>query len=89
MFGEILEERFALSGQTVKSLLVSEIKLGSHLEFLQYSFLFKDDLIYHFYQKLFMQVIKIRCLTNLMLEFAKKCRFRFFLKKTVKDTEIS
>lgn len=54
---EILERRFKVSGQIVKNLLITENNLERHFEFLTRIYLFKDDFMFFFHQRLFRQVI--------------------------------
>ncbi|RZC36219.1 Spc97 Spc98 domain containing protein [Asbolus verrucosus] len=53
VFGEILRERFTISGLMVKNLLIENYGLDKQFEFLNHIFLFNDDLIFPFYRRLF------------------------------------
>lgn len=61
---DILNRRFKTSGQIVKNLLLTENNLERHFEFLIRVYLFKDDFLFFFYQRLFRQVNTIKKQTN-------------------------
>lgn len=54
---DILDRRFKVSGQIVKNLLLTENNLERYFELLIRVYLFKDDFVFFFYQRLFRQVI--------------------------------
>lgn len=56
IFSEILYERYGMSGSIIKNLLKEEFGFEKHFEFLNFVFLFKDDIIFPFYSKLFKKV---------------------------------
>lgn len=55
VFRAILKRRFDASGRILKGLLYTENHLERHLEFLTRVYLFKDDFVFTFYQRLFRQ----------------------------------
>jgi hypothetical protein len=53
VLGQILKDRFTISGLMVKNLLIENYSLDKQFEFLSHIFLFWDDLIFPFYCRFF------------------------------------
>jgi hypothetical protein len=53
VLGQILKDRFTISGLMVKNLLIENYSLDKQFEFLNHIFLFWDDLIFPFYCRFF------------------------------------
>jgi hypothetical protein len=56
VLGQILKDRFTISGLMVKNLLIENYSLDKQFEFLSHIFLFWDDLIFPFYCRFFEKV---------------------------------
>jgi hypothetical protein len=56
VLGQILKDRFTISGLMVKNLLIENYSLDKQFEFLNHIFLFWDDLIFPFYCRFFEKV---------------------------------
>lgn len=80
-FSDILKERFSISGTMVKNVLVNEYNLENQITFLHHIFLFKDDIIFLFYRRIFEQVSILKLIFDLISENLLKTNLRMSLLK--------
>ncbi|KRT82373.1 hypothetical protein AMK59_3862, partial [Oryctes borbonicus] len=56
VFSRILRDRYSQSGYLVKTILIEDFQMQRHFELLRHLYLFKDDIIFPLYRRLFVQV---------------------------------
>lgn len=56
VFGEILQEKFEASMRFIREELVACYEIENQLKFFAHVFLFKDDLIFPLYRRIFLEV---------------------------------
>ncbi|GJQ85078.1 hypothetical protein Trydic_g3734 [Trypoxylus dichotomus] len=64
VLSQILRDRYSQSGYLVKTILIEDFQMQKHFELLRHLFLFKDDIIFPLYRRLFVQMIDKRRFDN-------------------------